>query len=149
MAACTGSPATAIPTVAALVAKAAPTIRKLKDDGAATAHLVKELAVERAVSKKVRDEKEAHLHELQDARTHAAAATATSSDHGSSDAGIVLNAGHPDNGISAEKEGDLEDAEAVAQRQRRELEASNEHVWNELMEKILPLTYRGARTRQV
>ncbi|KAJ3134974.1 hypothetical protein HDU90_004299 [Geranomyces variabilis] len=107
---------------------------KLKKAAAATAHLEKELAAERAANKKLQDEKEALSHELQNARKHVAGATATASDHGSSDAGIS------DNDMPAEEEGDVEDAEVVAQRQRRELEASHEHEWNELMEKLLPLT---------
>ncbi|KAJ3144017.1 hypothetical protein HDU89_000955 [Geranomyces variabilis] len=107
---------------------------KLKKAAAATAHLEKELAAERAANKKLQDEKEALSHELQNARKHVAGATATASDHGSSDAGIS------DNDMPAEEEGDVEDAEVVAQRERRELEASHEHEWNELMEKLLPLT---------
>ncbi|KAJ3143989.1 hypothetical protein HDU86_002816, partial [Geranomyces michiganensis] len=107
---------------------------KLKEAAAATAHLEKELAAERAANKKLEDEKETLSHELQNARKHVAGATATASDHGSSDAGIS------DNDMPAEEEGDVEDAEVVAQRERLELEASNEHEWNELMEKLLPLT---------
>ncbi|KAJ3004100.1 hypothetical protein HKX48_001420 [Thoreauomyces humboldtii] len=108
-------------------------IKKLKEDADATADLEHELAADRAANKKLQDENGDLLHELQDARRHAAAATAIASDHGSSDAGI------PDNDMPADEEGDVDDAEAAAQRERLELEASNEDEWDELMEKLVPI----------